>query len=86
MKWKYIKGIVRSNTFYRLTAYDCNNAKDVYCNVFSWVASKMIFGALPTFSASNQREIHKHHLSPDFNPGNCHSGTAVIKLLPLEKE
>ena len=45
--------------------YKCNNAKDAYCKVFSWVASKIIFGALPTFSASSQREIHKHHLFPE---------------------
>jgi hypothetical protein len=33
----------------------------------------------PHFSASFQRETHKHHLSPAFNPGKSQFGFGVIK-------
>ena len=65
------------------TLYSSNTSKSVYSNAFSWVDSKTTCGALPCFSASIHREIQRHHWSPAFNPGNCHSGLGVERSLPF---
>ena len=47
-----------------------------------WQLFKTIFGAIPSFSASIQRPMQRHHLSPDFSPGKSYSGIGVDRSLP----
>jgi hypothetical protein len=42
-----------------------------------------LFWSHISFSASFQRETHKHHLSPAFNPGKSQFSFGVIKSFPF---
>ena len=53
----------------------------IYRNAVSFVASNTTFGALPALWASNQRNAHRHHLSPATSPGK-EGGFAVMRSLP----
>ena len=72
-------------------------SRQVHCKAFEMVERTVSQSSLMSraqdhtgcFFASNasrQRGAHKHHRSPDFNPGKPNSGMGVERSLPRDLE
>ena len=65
--------------------YSFKISRGTVLSALMWVLSNLIKGAHCAFTASTQREMHRHHWSPATSPGNWYSGRGVIRSLPFSR-